>query len=450
MALSCLAATPLQAQSAAELQQRIVELEKQLAEAQSQLAVARDTNASAEQLEEAEATLAQANDLGPRKISLNDPWGGTLNIGGAIRANYYVGDYNDPRAGAGGGDGTSADTGTISLDLFRVNLDYANGQFLAKGEYRFYPGYLGGNSDSYQMFHTGWLGWQFDADTQVQVGLNRVPFGPGPYGVSQSWFFDQHYYVGLADDMDVGLKFLTQWDDLQIALGYYIGAEQSWVGENFSNDSVRYSYDIVDETGNGYTESHQFNARVIKPISLTSDLTTDLGASVQFGLLESEGAQDDGTHFAASGHAVTQYNNWKLATQFTYYNIGVDDQQPLGTDDLVQFGAFDFPTTVATEAFIPAVSLSYYYETNDIAWLDYVIPYAEYSSIMKTEDTFNDSDMMTLGAAWGRGGWYIYTEGVWSNGNDFIGNQGGFASRFGANPNDRWLFRFNVNFGYYF
>jgi len=27
---------------------------------------------------------------------------------------------------------------------------------------------------------------------------------------SQSWFFDQHYYVGLADDMDLGLKYVTE------------------------------------------------------------------------------------------------------------------------------------------------------------------------------------------------------------------------------------------------
>ena len=127
----------------------------------------------------------------------------------------------------------------------------------------------------------------------------------------------------------------------------------------------------------------------------------------------------------------------------------------------MQFGAYDFPTLVAAEAWIPAVSLSYYLETPQIDFLDYVIPYVEYSSIMKEESDFNDSEMWVLGAAWGRGGWYIYTDLAFSNGNDFVGNEAGYgafpayvsnwtSNRFGQNPTDEWEYRFNINFGYYF
>jgi hypothetical protein len=57
--------------------------------------------------------------------------------------------------------------------------------------------------------------------------------------------------------------------------------------------------------------------------------------------------------------------------------------------------------------------------------------------------------MFVLGAAWANKGWYIYTDLAYSNGNDFVGNESGW-SRFGANQDDEWEYRFNINFGYYF
>jgi hypothetical protein len=111
-------------------------------------------------------------------------------------------------------------------------------------------------------------------------------------------------------------------------------------------------------------------------------------------------------------------------------------------------GAYDFAWDIAAEAWIPAISLSYYMETPGVDWLDYVIPYVEYSSIVKTESDFNDSELFIVGAAWGRGGWFIYTDLGFSNGNYFVG--GDEFTTFGENPTDDWQTRFNINFGYYF
>jgi len=55
----------------------------------------------------------------------------------------------------------------------------------------------------------------------------------------------------------------------------------------------------------------------------------------------------------------------------------------LGTDKLIPMGAYDFAWPVAAKAWVPAVSLSYRYETSQIPWLDYVLPYLGYSSIVK-------------------------------------------------------------------
>ncbi len=378
---------------------------------------------------------------------------GPLSIGGAIRANYYLGDYTEPE-GPDRPSRAEEDGGTFALDTFRINLDFLQGPYVAKVEYRFYPGYDVNNSDGYHFLHTGWVGYNFEDNSQVQVGVNRVPFGPGPYGVSQSWFFDQHYYVGLSDDMDLGVKYTKPMGNLTLDLAYYYSDEGDYFG--VTEDSSRYSYDVVDETGNGYEERNQFNIRAIYTVD-----TTDLGVSLQYGMLKSNGPQDDGHHYAASVHAVPKLGNWTLATQVTYYAYDVEAGQPLGTDELVQLGAYDFPTLAAAKAWIPAASLSYHLDMPGVEWLDYIVPYVEYSAIVKTESGFNDSDLATLGAAWASGGWYIYTDLVYSNGNDFVGNEAGYgaapaelpyftSNRFGANPTDDWEYRFNINFGYYF
>lgn len=417
-------------QTPEELQRRVLELERELERAKKELAVAEAARAEAdEQVVEAERKL-EAIVPAPAKVKVGD-----LTIGGAIRANYTIGDY----PGNGGASRAWEDDGNFALDTFRVNLDYLSGPWVGKLEYRWYNGT--------NFLHTGWVGYNFEDDSQVQVGVNRVPFGPGPYGVSQSWLFDQHYYLGLSDDMDLGVKYSRIFDDWVFDFAYYAASEGTYTGR--SKDSARYSYDVVDETGNGYEERNQFNIRGIYTLPDTS-IDTALGFSLQYGELRSEGPQDDGDHHAASVHMVNKWGHFTLAGQLTYFKFDVDAAQPLGTSDRVQMGAYDFPSTAAAEGWIPAVSLSYFHQTPGIPWLNYIIPYVEYSSVVKEKSGFNDSELFVLGAAWGHGGWYIYTDMAWSNGNEFVGGDAAFGDRLGANADDEWQERFNINFGYYF
>lgn len=444
----------------------MAELEKELSAARTALDAANEREAeTAERASLAEEKLAQEQpEPADHKIKI-----GNLTIGGAIRANYYAGDYSSDGLAK---DMNRGEAGTISLDTFRINADYAKGPWVGKFEYRFYPGYSGSNADGYSFLHTGWLGYNFENGDQVQVGVNRVPFGPGAYGISQSWFFDQHYYVGLADDMDLGVKYVAKRGNWSLDAAFYFADEGSYFGENFSRDSVRYSYDVVNETGEGYEERNQLNLRAIYAADLGGGMTANLGASAQFGMLESYGGQDDGEHYALSFHPVLKWSNFTLSTQLTYYKYDIDgyidttdDGIDNPTDTLVQFGAYDFPSLVASRAWIAGASLSYFHEIDTVGWVDYVIPYIEYSSIMKKEAGFNDSDLFAVGAAWGRGGWYIYTELVASSGNDFVGNKAGYgdptsgatnsdgvfqSNRFGSNPTNEWETRFNINLGYYF
>ena len=432
--VASMAVLPIQSVTAEEntveqLQSRLKALQAELESTQAALAKAEQekqlSNAKLEELSRAEPTLEPDN-----KIRF-----GHLKVGGAIRANYAIGDYPE----TGGASRSFDDGGNFALDTFRINLDYENGPYLGKLEYRWYNGY--------NFLHTGWLGYQFDENRQIQVGVNRVPFGPGPYGISQSWFFDQHYYLGLSDDMDLGVKYHQSTDNWDWDVAYYVSDEGSYTGS--SHQSARYSYDVVNESGDGYEERNQFNLRGIRHFQ-HGEIGTDLGFSLQYSQLISRGSQDDGHHYALSGHMLNKWQAFTLATQLTYYRFDVDRNQPLGTNKLVQMGAYDFPSTTAAEAWLPAISLSYRYDTDQLPWLDYVMPYVEYSVLLKQEHDFNDSALATVGAAWASGNWYIYTDLSASNGNEFIGGDDPFGDRLGANQNDDWQTRFNINFGYYF
>jgi outer membrane murein-binding lipoprotein Lpp len=434
----------------AALERRVAELNRELERAKTDLEVARqEKNAAQEKSARAEAKLASRGEPEPAKIKV-----GPVTIGGAMRVNYILGSY----PGGGSGPSRGGDGGNFELDTFRINLSLDSEQLIGKLEYRWY--------DGYNFIHTGWLGHEFEDGSQIQAGVTRAPFGPGPYGVSQSWFFDQHYYVGLSDDMELGIKYVTQRGNWDLDFAYFFSSE--WNGNGTSDDSARYSYDAVkwrsglDQDGNlvsvpsnGYEERNQFNVRAIYGFDDVA-VPTDLGVSLQYGQLKGKRA-DDGSQWAASAHMLNQIGGFKLASQITRYEIDIDDDNPWGTDTLIPMGAYDFAWLVATKAWIPAVSLSYKYKTQQIPWLDYVLPYLEYSSIIKDESDFNDSQMWTLGAAWAKGGWYIYTDMAYSNGNYFVGDDGDDYSNifqgvgdFGVDGNDKWNYRFNVNFGYYF
>lgn len=380
-----------------------------------------------------------------------------VKIGGALRVGYAYGSYgseeNPHRRGENIGD--------ADLELFRLNADLNYDKISGRVEYRWY--------DNYSMFHTAWLGYNLDDLGIVKAGIVRAPFGPGPYGVSSSWFFDQHFYVGLADDMDLGIRWSNTFGKLALDVGYYLTSEFQTEGSSLA--SSRYSYDIVpwdekaDADGkvewgageNGYDEQHQINLRGI----YTLEKVADVGASVQYGMLKpTEDIVDDGAnHYAVSAHMKNVFSDFTLFTQFSYFAHNITDETPWGTGDLIPMGAYDFAWPIASNGMIPAFSLRYNgVDASGISWLNSVTPYIEGSTIMKSVEGFNNSTLVTLGASWTLfGALYMYSDLGLSNGNGFVGNDGDVydniytgAGDYGANGNDTWNWRMNFNFGYYF
>ncbi len=407
---------------------RIQELQAKLGEIRGQDA---DQSAS-------EAPEAKVAEKAPEKgIVLHDGAGGTWKVGGAMRANYVLGDYD-----TGSGPGRGGHGGDFSLDTFRINVDYANGPWLGKGEYRWYNGY--------NFFHTLYGGYLFDDDSTLKVGLTRVPFGLGAYAAANSWFFDQHYYVGLSDNMNVGATYSTVSGKWNLDFGAYLSSAPNWRGA--SKDSARYSYNIVDTGAPNahYRERGQLNARAI--YSLDTALPTDIGVSLQLGKLKADPRfANDSSAWAAAIHTKSSLNNWGLKTQLTYYNYDADYNGMDASDNaLIAMGAYDYAAPVASKAWIPSVALDYTWSP-EVSWIDSITFYNDYSIILKPDSAADGSDlnssaMNVLGAAFARDGWYVYVDYAYSNGNYFVGDSGDF----GANLNNKWQGRFNVNFGFYF
>ena len=381
-----------------------------------------------------------------------------IKIGGAMRVNYVYGAYGDDENPHPRGE----KIGDVDLEIFRLNADLDYNNIISRLEYRWY--------DGYSMIHTAWLGYKLSDSSTVKAGIVRAPFGPTAYGVSTSWFFDQHFYVGLADDMDLGVTWNDTFDKLTLDVGYYPLADPQLIKYG-SLASSRYSYDIVrweekaDAKGNvewgagenGFDERHQFNLRAIYAI----ENIADVGVSLQYGLLKGTnvGNDDGGNHYALSAHAKNTVADFTLFSQFSYYAHNITDKTPWGTGDLIPMGAYDFAWPVASKGLIPALSLRYGgIDTSSISWVDSVTPYAEWSTILKTVDDYNASTLVTLGASWTiLGALYVYSDFALSNGNFFVGNTGDAygniltgVNHVGANGNNVWHWRLNFNFGYYF
>ncbi len=371
---------------------------------------------------------------------------GDFSLGGAVRVNYIK--DSSPESDTGNASRGSSQ-GVFDLDMVRVNVDYKHDAFLGKFEYRWYPGFgQTENSTNYSFIHTLWLGYALDDKTHIEVGINRVPFGPTAYGVSQSWFFDQHYYVGLSDDMDLGTKISGVYgESLRYDVGYYPMSEPEGVG--VGGESARYAYDVVDD----FHERNQVAARLIYTKKV-ADTTNDFGVSLLYSQLEAQNnGVADGTRFAVSAHMVNHIGNFSIATQLTRYEMSVDNDNDGKDDSLIVMGGFNYGEGVSAKAWLPSIALNYKLETPKIAWLDYALPYIEYSNIIKDESTFNNSYMYVIGSAFSKGNWYIYTDLALANGNYFVGpytSDDGGTNNFGANTGDELEYRFNINFGYYF
>lgn len=387
-----------------------------------------------------------------------------FDVGGALRFNYRYMDWEDE----GYARINKAQGGELLLDTYRINVDGTAGDIDLSLEYRFYSGY--------HMLHHGYMGYAFNDATSMQIGVHQVPFGIQPWA-SHNWFFSLAYYLGLEDDYDAGIKFMHKMDNgLDLQLAYYKGDEGNYTGA--SDNSSRYSYDIVDETFFGMQsnnrESGQFNARLAYTMT-RDDFSAEFGVSGQYGMLFNEaldrierdtslsnhyGGDTDawGDHMAIGGHLNVTYKAFNLMLFGIYveHNPKVVDTAAMDPaltsitpdygDSLVVFGAYDFPYTVASKGILVAIQPAY---TVPVSWgpISSLQFYNDFSMYMKDNDSFEDSYHNVTGVLIVAGNVYTYVDVAQGKNNPWLGQFTGL----GAGVKDaEWKMRFNINMGYYF
>lgn len=342
-----------------------------------------------------------------------------IHVGGALRFNLVHRDFVDSSGGKRGESG---------LDVFRLNVDGKIDNILVSAEYRFYS-YM-------NTIHHGWLGYEFEDASQLQVGIHQVPFGILPFAAHNAWF-GVPYYLGLADDYDMGVRYQRQDGPWTSHLAFYKNEEL-----NSPADLDRYSFDLVQVGEQQNEEINQFNARLAHTFGLGSSCETEVGGSGQWSEVYNAASDRRGDHWAAAAHVDSRCGRWNLQLQGIRY--AYDPVNPAAADTTaVRVGAFGGSYDIASEADVAVVNLAYNFQS-PLSWIDQITCYNDYSRLFKDEPGAIDSQINTIGCAIGSGPLFTYIDYILANNMAFFGD-GSMA----AGGSDEWRRRFNVNIGFY-
>ncbi len=341
-----------------------------------------------------------------------------IHIGGALRFNVI---YQDTVKASRGKRGESG------LDLFRLNVDGEIDNVLISAEYRYYP-YM-------QTIHHGWIGYEFDDASQIQLGIHQVPFGLLPYAAHNSWF-GVPYYVGLGDDYDMGIKYLRKDGAWSSQWAFYKNEEL-----NNASDLGRYGFDLVRADEHQNEEVNRANGRLAYTFGAGTGCESELGASAQLAEIYNSTVGTRGNHWAAAAHLDSRCGRWNLQLEAARY---VYEPPNVPGADLrhVRMGAFEGSYQVASKGRLLVANLAYNF-TPPWRAVDQLICYNDYSRLFKDAD-FRDSRINTLGCALGSGPLFVYFDYILANNMAYFG-----AGSMAGGGEDEWHSRLNINIGYY-
>jgi hypothetical protein len=351
-----------------------------------------------------------------------------INIGGALRFNYNLSSWKDDQLERGG---------DFGYDVFRINVNAAYKGIKLNAEYRHYSDGFGGG-----MLKQGWFQYDFSNESQIQVGLNQVPFGIQQYN-SNNWFFNMTYYVGFEDDHDMGIKYIRDTGPWQWQAAYYKSAEDLVFGSSEPSPD-RYSYDITGRN----KENNQVDFKLLR--RLGDSLAHEFGASLQGGLLYNLDTEDNGTRYAGAIHYEykTPSSPWNVKLQAMLYRFN-PEYAANNKLNFVEMGAYGANYNVANRGEIYTAGVSYHLPV-DTRILQGITFYDNYGYYNKRVDGFENSHMNVLGALFTAGPMYIYTDAAFGYNQPWLGPVWENAFTSGTPGDTKWHMRFNINMGYYF
>lgn len=348
----------------------------------------------------------------------------SIKVGGAMRFNYSVKDYDTDDKDRGG---------DFDFDVIRIDFNGTIGDITLSAQYRWYQ-YM-------DVVHHAYVAYQFDDNWQGQVGITQVPFGNLTYN-SNSFFFSTNFYVGLEDDYDAGLSFIGDYDKHDIRIAFFKTDEMGGIDGYVGDKTGRYSYDIVgtrkvgegiwDTPEEGLADNSTFNLRYAYKFD-----DFEVGASLLSGGIEGEDG-NAGDHNAYAIHAKGNIDNFGFMFQYTDYEYDLNDKA-----DFVTVGAYAFYDTIPAEAKIYNLNLSYSLPV-EIGPITNLTFYNDYNVMTdKSGDLKEDTMMNVTGVMVTSGNLYTLVDFAIGQNQPFLGGSL-------AGDSDEKNSRFNINFGYYF
>jgi len=353
------------------------------------------------------------------KSSLQETPRKTLSIGGAVRMNYSYKEYDEQ---------SKKTLGSLDFELFRLKVAGEYGQFKVSAQYRWYSEF---SAPEY-----AYISHTINDRSELQLGLNKVPFGILPYS-SFGYWESILYHIGLEDDNDIGLKYTYSDQRWDIDLGFYKNAELN------SSNHARYSFDPVTDAGKNEhnREANQFNVRVQKNIGRSS-----IGFSGQHGELFNEKTSGVGEHSAYALHLSHAFERWNFQVEAGSYLFEPNKQQAQD-DNKILFAAFENAFYVASEANFYLINVSRNFEA-PIGLIEKLSCYNNYGAVRpkhRSSGVGDKTKQNLLGCSVGIDAVTSYIELISGKNSSFVNGPG-----VGLIDDGSWSHRININIGYYF
>ena len=346
-------------------------------------------------------------------------------LGGALRFNYNFCDWKPGHRDRGGDFG-------FDVLYFKLSGSYRN--IILSADYRFYSKDFGG-----PMLKYGWIGYQFNDKSQMQLGLTGVPFGIQPIA-SHNFFLQIAYYIGLEDDSDMGIKYLYQGDTWDFTFAFFKNADELLFGSDNETSDDRYGYDVAGRN----KEINQINGQAFYKFGEST--RQRLGGSAEFGQLYNLDTRKNGTHYAFALHYELTTKRVSLTAQLTTYAMNPKNGE--GDDDeLISMTAYGAPYLVAAKANVYMLGAGYTIPVNR-KFLKKIQVYNDFGWLDKQNNDYKDSFQNVTGCMLDGGPVCIYVDYALGKNHGWLGpNFNGFGA---GGESDSWHARFNVNVGYYF
>lgn len=345
-----------------------------------------------------------------------------LKFGGSVRANYAYRDYDQASKDKGG---------DFYFDVATLTLNGKIGDWGVSADYRL--------SSGTNYIKHGYGYYDFNDELQVQVGINKVPFGNREL-ISNSWWFGLPYYLGFEDDSDVGVKVVYEKQGWHTDVAFYKSAEYA------ATENKRYAADLYSGTINGtqYSneETNQLNLRQTYTIEHANGETT-LGGSFEIGQIYNSSTGNNGDRYAVAMHLNSNFNPWNIQLQAMQYEYNAADALD---SNKIGISVVSWQYEIASKGQVYSANIAKNFKTS---WGN-VKCYNDFGLMTPDvdDDSYDNSMQNVTGCAISSGPTYTMIDFIMGKNmtfstanNDHIG-----LPEFG---ND-WDKRININFGYYF